>query len=156
MPHGKKAALKTPIDAYVDRCRATWISTGHPTRKFRRSSPRRTSSPLNARGSRRLLPRRPRCSMEVQPCPSQRDRRPACFGGSGVTEPRKLAGILVAAHGAYGALSVVYEWRGQASSATRTDWPNAPAKANRSLSLGPFWKICPALGEANTFSAAAI
>jgi hypothetical protein len=26
------AASKTPMDAYVDGYRATWISTGHPTR----------------------------------------------------------------------------------------------------------------------------
>ena len=32
MPHGKKAASKTPMDAYVDGCRATSISTAHPTR----------------------------------------------------------------------------------------------------------------------------
>ena len=30
MPHGKKAASKTPMDAYVDGCHATWISIGHP------------------------------------------------------------------------------------------------------------------------------
>src|SRR5271165_4631507 len=29
MPHGKEAASKTPMDAYVDGCRATWISTGY-------------------------------------------------------------------------------------------------------------------------------
>src|SRR5271165_5676001 len=53
MPHGKKAASKTPMDAYVDGCRATSISTGHPTRKSRRSSSRPTSRPANASGSRR-------------------------------------------------------------------------------------------------------
>src|SRR5580692_11501132 len=53
MPHGKKAASKTPMDAYVDGCHATWISIGHPTRKSRRSSSRRTSPPVNASGSRR-------------------------------------------------------------------------------------------------------
>ena len=53
MPHGKKAASKTPMDAYVDGCRATWISTAHPTRTSRRSSSRRTSPPVNASGSRR-------------------------------------------------------------------------------------------------------
>src|SRR5271165_3051774 len=53
MPHGKKAASKTPMDAYVDGCRATWISTGHPTRTSRRSSSRPTSRPVNASGSRR-------------------------------------------------------------------------------------------------------
>ena len=52
-PHGKKAASKTPMRDYVDGCRATWISTGHPTRKSRRSSSRRTSRPVNASGSRR-------------------------------------------------------------------------------------------------------
>jgi hypothetical protein len=54
MPHGKKAASKTPIDAYVDGCHATWISIGHPTRISRRSSSRRTSRLVNASGSRRL------------------------------------------------------------------------------------------------------
>jgi TolB-like protein/class 3 adenylate cyclase/Tfp pilus assembly protein PilF len=33
--------------------------------------------------------------MEMQPCPSHRDRRSACFGNSAVTETRKLAAILV-------------------------------------------------------------
>src|SRR4029077_5189311 len=42
MPHGKKAASKTPMGAYVDGCRATWISTGHPTKTSRRSSSRPT------------------------------------------------------------------------------------------------------------------
>src|ERR1700693_2464520 len=60
MPHGKKAASKTPMDAYVDGCHATWISIGHPTRISRRSSSRRTSRLVNASGSRRhskpLLP----------------------------------------------------------------------------------------------------
>src|SRR6202042_50891 len=53
MPHGKKAASKTPMDAYVDGCRATWISTGHPTKTSKRSSSRPTSPPENASGSRR-------------------------------------------------------------------------------------------------------
>src|SRR5271165_2788142 len=53
MPHGKKAASKTPMDAYADGCRATSISTGHPTRKSRRSSSRPTSRPANASASRR-------------------------------------------------------------------------------------------------------
>src|SRR6202042_1984144 len=53
IPHGKKAASKTPMDAYVDGCRATWISTGHPTKTSRRSSSRPTSPPVNASGSRR-------------------------------------------------------------------------------------------------------
>src|SRR5580692_6218353 len=53
MPHGKKAASKTPMDAYVDGCHATWISIGHPTRISRRSSSRRTSPLVNASGSRR-------------------------------------------------------------------------------------------------------
>jgi IS30 family transposase len=33
--HGKKAASKTPMDAYADGCHATSISTGHPTGKAR-------------------------------------------------------------------------------------------------------------------------
>src|SRR5580692_9359233 len=33
MPHGKKAASKTPMDAYVDGCHATWISIGHPAKR---------------------------------------------------------------------------------------------------------------------------
>ena len=37
VPHGKKAASKTPMDAYVDGG-ATSISTAHPTRTSRRSS----------------------------------------------------------------------------------------------------------------------
>ena len=41
MPHGKKAASKTPMDAYVDGCRVTWISTECPKRKSRRSSSRK-------------------------------------------------------------------------------------------------------------------
>ena len=36
------------------------------------------------------------CSMEMQPCPSRRDRRSSCFGDSAVSETRKLAAILVA------------------------------------------------------------
>src|SRR5215472_578460 len=54
MPHGKKAASKTPMDAYADGCRATSISTGHPTRRSRRSSSPPTSRPVNASASRRL------------------------------------------------------------------------------------------------------
>src|SRR5208282_4105110 len=53
MPHGRKAASKTPMDAYADGCRATSISTGHPTRTSRRSSSPPTSRPVNASGSRR-------------------------------------------------------------------------------------------------------
>ena len=53
MPHGKKAASKMPMDACVDGCRATSISTAHPTRTSRRSSSRRTSRPASASGSRR-------------------------------------------------------------------------------------------------------
>src|SRR4029077_589220 len=53
MPHGKKAASKTPMDAYVDGCPATSISIGHPTRTSRRSSSRQTSRPANASGSKR-------------------------------------------------------------------------------------------------------
>src|SRR5271165_6183992 len=53
MPHGKKAVSKTPMDAYADGCRATSISTAHPTRTSRRSSSRPTSRPVNASGSRR-------------------------------------------------------------------------------------------------------
>src|ERR1700722_758711 len=53
MPHGKKAASKTPMDAYGDGCRAISISTGHPTRTSRRSSSRPTSRLVNASGSRR-------------------------------------------------------------------------------------------------------
>src|ERR1700685_2477854 len=52
MPHGKKAASKTPMGAYGDGCRATSISTGHPTRTSRRLSSRPTSRPVNASGSR--------------------------------------------------------------------------------------------------------
>src|SRR5277367_5677224 len=53
MPHGKKAASKTPMDAYADGCRATSISTAYPTGKSRRSSSPPTSPPVNASGSRR-------------------------------------------------------------------------------------------------------
>ena len=49
----QKGGIKTPMDAYVDGCRATWISTGHPTKTSRRSSSRPTSPPVNASGSRR-------------------------------------------------------------------------------------------------------
>ena len=52
--HGKKAASKTPMDAYADGCRAASISTAHPTGKSRRSFSRPTSRPVNASGSRRL------------------------------------------------------------------------------------------------------
>ena len=41
------------MDAYGDRCRATSISTAHPTRTFRRSFSRPTSRPVNASRSRR-------------------------------------------------------------------------------------------------------
>jgi adenylate cyclase len=34
--------------------------------------------------------------MEMQPCPSHRDRPSACFGANAVSETRKLAAILVA------------------------------------------------------------
>ena len=49
----QKAASKTPMDAYVDGCRATSISTGHPTKTSKRSSSRPTLPPGNASGSRR-------------------------------------------------------------------------------------------------------
>ena len=40
------------MDAYIDGCRATWISTAHPTRKSRRSSSHHTNlAPRNASGS---------------------------------------------------------------------------------------------------------
>ena len=42
------------LKAYADGCRATSISTGHPTRKSRRSSSPPTSRPVNASASRRL------------------------------------------------------------------------------------------------------
>ena len=40
MPHGKKAASKTPMDTHADGCRATSISTAHPTGKSRSSTAR--------------------------------------------------------------------------------------------------------------------
>ena len=59
MPHGKKAASKTPMDAYVDGCRATSISTAHPTRTSRRSSSRPTSRPAMPRVQDAMSGRRP-------------------------------------------------------------------------------------------------
>jgi hypothetical protein len=56
MPHGKKAASKTPMDAYVDGCRVTWISTECPKRKSRRSSSPQTSRRANASASRDAIP----------------------------------------------------------------------------------------------------
>ena len=49
----QKGGIENADEHYVDGCRATWISTGHPTRTSRRSSSRRTSRPVNASGSRR-------------------------------------------------------------------------------------------------------
>jgi adenylate cyclase len=49
--------------------------------------------------------------MQVQPCPSDRDRRPACFGNSAVSETRKLAAILVSDVVGYSLLAVADEDR---------------------------------------------
>ena len=46
----KKAASKTPMDAYVDGCRATWISTGHPTQTSKESSSRANLTPRKCLG----------------------------------------------------------------------------------------------------------
>jgi hypothetical protein len=58
-PHGKKAASKTPMDAYVDGCRAISISIAHPTRTSRRSSSPPTSPPQMPQVQDAMSGRRP-------------------------------------------------------------------------------------------------
>ena len=55
--------------------------------------------------------------MEMQPCPSHRDRRSACFGDNAVTETRKLAAILVADIVGYSRLAGADEDRSSLGSA---------------------------------------
>ncbi len=103
------AKSKTPMDAYVDGCHATWISIGHPTRISRRSScTTKTSRLANASGSRRpSKPWLPSLERTLNPlllnplrfAPGSRlsknllrQKRPGCFVGVNIGREKGVVG----------------------------------------------------------------
>jgi hypothetical protein len=93
MPHGKKAASKTPMDAYADGCRAASISTGHPDREIQEIvlttnlTPRKClgfKTPFQWKGcSNPLLLTSLRFAPESRP-PRRRAMRRLCAGRSAI------------------------------------------------------------------------